>query len=182
MTKSVRLMARLFGWSGAPRPPKQSRYVRLGAGQGRALQTGRRSGAACGRAGCTALQLSVASGLRRLSRRGFMVLCMNSRFDNNETLLRFETIALDVKEGVAFLRQPGRYHQGRSVRPQWRRLDHELLSGRGREWPSYCQGAGKLTQCGNELSGLRAPSGIVFADAHRASRSDHARPQSLDRR
>jgi hypothetical protein len=43
-----------------------------------------------------------------LSRRGFMVLCMNTRFTNNEMLVRFEEFALDVKAGVQFLRtQPG---------------------------------------------------------------------------
>src|SRR4051812_45210253 len=42
------------------------------------------------------------------SRRGFMVLCMNSRFDNNEVRVVWETIALDVKAGVEYLkRQPG---------------------------------------------------------------------------
>jgi len=45
---------------------------------------------------------------RELSRRGFLVLCMNTRFTNNEALVRFERIALDVKAGVQFLRaQPG---------------------------------------------------------------------------
>ena len=34
------------------------------------------------------------------SRRGFAVLCMNSRFDNNEVRVVWETIALDVKAGV----------------------------------------------------------------------------------
>src|SRR5262245_42888404 len=43
-----------------------------------------------------------------LSQRGFMVLCMNPRFDNNEALVKWETIALDVRSGVNFLRrQPG---------------------------------------------------------------------------
>ena len=43
-----------------------------------------------------------------LSRRGFMMLCVNTRFTNNEELVRFEDIALDVKAAVQFLRkQPG---------------------------------------------------------------------------
>src|ERR687891_359095 len=43
-----------------------------------------------------------------LSRRGFAVLCMNPRSDNNEALVRFETIPLDVRAGVQWLRnQPG---------------------------------------------------------------------------
>ena len=43
-----------------------------------------------------------------LSKRGFLVLTMNSRFDNNEAAVIWEVIALDVKQGVEFLRrQPG---------------------------------------------------------------------------
>lgn len=50
------------------------------------------------------------SGLEctELSKRGFMVLCLNTRFDNNEAEMLFETMALDVKQGVDFLKkQPG---------------------------------------------------------------------------
>src|SRR6185295_14968318 len=43
-------------------------------------------------------------GCTQLSQRGFMVLCMNSRFDNNEALVDWELIALDVKRGVDYLR------------------------------------------------------------------------------
>ena len=39
-----------------------------------------------------------------LSKRGFLFLCMNPRSDNNEALLRWETIPLDVKAGVEFLK------------------------------------------------------------------------------
>src|SRR5262245_33456378 len=47
-------------------------------------------------------------GCTELSKRGFLVLCMNPRFDNNEAAVRWEDIALDVLSGVNFLRQqPG---------------------------------------------------------------------------
>jgi pimeloyl-ACP methyl ester carboxylesterase len=101
-----------------------------------------------------------------LSRRGFMVLCMNSRFDNNETLVRFETIALDVKEGVGFLRAQAGItkvvlfgHSGGGATLSF----YQAVAENG---PSYCQGAGKLTPCGDELAGLPRADGIVFADAH----------------
>src|ERR1700761_9403584 len=43
-----------------------------------------------------------------LSKRGFEVMCLNSRYDNNEILLRFEPIALDIKAAIEYLRkQPG---------------------------------------------------------------------------
>jgi len=43
-----------------------------------------------------------------LATRGFVVLAMNPRSDNNEAAVMFEDNALDVKSGVEFLRrQPG---------------------------------------------------------------------------
>ena len=39
-----------------------------------------------------------------LSQRGFTVLCMNSRFDNNEALVDWELIAQDVGVGVDYLK------------------------------------------------------------------------------
>jgi hypothetical protein len=39
-----------------------------------------------------------------LSRRGFLMLCMNTRYENNEAAVDFEKLPLDVKAGVEFLR------------------------------------------------------------------------------
>src|SRR5437763_161135 len=45
---------------------------------------------------------------RELSRRGFVMLCMNTRYENNEAQVNFEKLPLDVKAGLEFLhRQPG---------------------------------------------------------------------------
>ena len=45
---------------------------------------------------------------RELSSRGFMVLAVNPRSDNNEAAVNFEANALDIKSGIEFLRkQPG---------------------------------------------------------------------------
>src|SRR3954469_7174483 len=40
-----------------------------------------------------------------LSKRGFLVLGMNPRSDNNETIVDFEANALDIKSGIEFLRR-----------------------------------------------------------------------------
>src|SRR5215210_4945003 len=40
-----------------------------------------------------------------LSRRGFLMLCMNTRYENNEILVDFEKLPLDVKAGVDILRR-----------------------------------------------------------------------------
>jgi hypothetical protein len=102
----------------------------------------------------------------QFSRRGYMVLCMNTRFDNNENQVRFETMALDVGAGVRFLRsQPG--------------ISTVLLFGHSGGGPTtsfyqavaengiaFCQDPRKFTQCGSELAGLLRADGLILADAH----------------
>jgi hypothetical protein len=44
------------------------------------------------------------AGCTQLSQRGLMVLCLNSRFDNNEALVDWELIAQDVARGVNYLK------------------------------------------------------------------------------
>ena len=101
-----------------------------------------------------------------LSKRGFLVLGMNPRSDNNETIVDFESNALDIKSGMEFLRrQPG--------------ITKVLLFGHSGGGPatsfyqavaesgiSYCQGPAKIVECGNNLAGLPKADGIVFMDAH----------------
>src|SRR6185369_10179341 len=101
-----------------------------------------------------------------LSQRGFLVLCMNPRSDNNEALVRWETIPLDVKAGMEFLKkQPG--------------ITKILLWGFSGGGPtttfyqnvaengvSQCQGPNKLVQCGDELAGLPKADGLILVDAH----------------
>lgn len=101
-----------------------------------------------------------------LSKRGFMVLCMNPRFDNNEALVRWEDIALDMKSGMDFLRkQPGITkvllwgHSGGGPTMSF----YEAVAENG---PSYCQGQKKLVECGNNLSGLTRADGLILVDAH----------------
>ena len=68
-----------------------------------------------------------------LSRRGFLMLCMNSRFENNEPAVDFEQLPLDVKTRRRVPAQAARHQQGRAVRPQRRRADHGALPGGGRK-------------------------------------------------
>jgi hypothetical protein len=105
-----------------------------------------------------------------LSQRGFTVLCMNSRFDNNETLVNFELLAQDVGVGVNYLKQT-------------LGMTHVILLGHSGGGPtttfyqavavngtSYCQGQDKLSECAssgaNSLAGLTPADGIVLLDAH----------------
>lgn len=101
-----------------------------------------------------------------LSKRGFLVLGMNSRFDNNEAAVEWEDIALDVKSGVEFLRQqPGItkviLYGGSGGGPTM--SFYQAVAENG---PAYCQGPSKLVECGNGLAGLPRADGIIFRDAH----------------
>ena len=101
-----------------------------------------------------------------LSKRGFAVLCMNPRSDNNEAAVRFETIPLDVRAGVQFLKgQPG---ITRVVLWGWSGggATMTLYQSVAENGVSVCQGAGKLVQCGNELAGLPPADGLILVDAH----------------
>jgi hypothetical protein len=111
---------------------------------------------------------NVMAGLatRELSQRGFMVLAMNPRFDNNEAAVRWEEIALDVKAGVEFLRkQPGIRsivlwgHSGGGATMTF----YQNVAENG---PKVCQGPNKLVQCGSELAGLPRADGVILIDAH----------------
>jgi pimeloyl-ACP methyl ester carboxylesterase len=103
---------------------------------------------------------------RELSRRGFLVLAMNPRFENNESAVIWDEIALDIKSGVEFMRrQPGIAkvvlfgHSGGGTSMSY----YQAVAEKG---PMICQGTGKLVPCGNVLAGLPPGDGVVFMDAH----------------
>lgn len=105
-------------------------------------------------------------GARELSKRGFLVLAMNPRFENSEAAVMWEDIALDVKSGVEFLRkQPGIAkvilfgHSGGGATMTF----YQAVAEKG---PSYCQGPNKLSACKDALAGLPAADGVVLMDAH----------------
>src|SRR5258705_514166 len=100
-------------------------------------------------------------GCTQLSQRGLMVLCMNSRFDNNEALVDWELIALDVKRGVDYLRNTQKIskvilfgHSGGGPTTTY----YQAVAEKG---PSYCQGPNKLTQC--DSSGPNSVAGLTPA-------------------
>jgi dienelactone hydrolase len=83
-----------------------------------------------------------------LARRGFLVLAMNSRFDNNEASVLWEQIALDVKTGVEFLKRQGGVrtvvlfgHSGGAATLSF----YQAVAEKG---TAYCDAPGKLTVCG----------------------------------
>ena len=103
---------------------------------------------------------------RELSRRGFLVLALNPRFENNEAAVIWDEIALDIKSGVEFMhKQPGIAkvvlfgHSGGGTSMSY----YQAVAEKG---PAICQGAEKLMPCGSMLAGLPPGDGVVFMDAH----------------
>jgi pimeloyl-ACP methyl ester carboxylesterase len=101
-----------------------------------------------------------------LSRRGMMVLCMNSRFENAEEQVAFERLPLDVKAGVTYLRRQAGITKVILFAHSGGGPLMALYQAVAENGTAYCKGAHKLTECGDDLAGLPPADGIVFADAH----------------
>jgi hypothetical protein len=101
------------------------------------------------------------------ARRGFIVLCMNSRFENSEASVKWEAIPLDVAGGVNHLKKllgaNGKIilfgHSCGAVTMSFYQAVAEI-------GPTVCQGANKLVQCGDDLKGLTPVNGIIISDGH----------------
>jgi hypothetical protein len=107
-----------------------------------------------------------APATRELSRRGFLVLAVNPRSDNNEAIVDFEANALDVKSAVEFLRkQPGITkvllwgHSGGGPATSF----YQAVAEQG---TSYCNDPRKLSPCNDSLAGLPTADGLILVDAH----------------
>ena len=104
---------------------------------------------------------------RELPPRGFVVLGMNPRCDNNEAACApWENNALDVKSGVNYLRAlPGITkvillgHSGGGPTMTF----YEAVAEKG---VAFCQLPGKLIKCSNSLAGLPPVDGVILMDAH----------------
>ena len=109
-----------------------------------------------------------------LSRRGIAVLCLNTRFENNEAGVEFEKIPLDVKAGVEYMKRQGIAkvilfgHSGGGATTTF----YQAVAEAG---PSYCQAPSKLTSCDNSLAGLPRADGILLMDAHPSNASNALR-------
>src|SRR5689334_7672072 len=102
---------------------------------------------------------------KELAKRGFLALCWNTRFQNNEASVRWEDIAFDVKTTVDYVRSlPGITkvvllgHSGGSPLMSY----YEAVAEAG---PNWCKGPDKLIQCTANMD-FKPADGIVFPDAH----------------
>ncbi len=103
---------------------------------------------------------------REFSKRGFMVLCMNSRFENNESIVNWELIPLDVAQGVNYLKNTQHMtkiilygNSGGGVTMAF----YQAVAENG---PAVCRGSNNLVQCGDDLAGLLPADGIILSDGH----------------
>src|SRR5947208_4412086 len=104
---------------------------------------------------------------KELPARGFVVLGMNPRCDNNEAACApWENNALDVKSGVNYLRKlPGITkvvllgHSGGGPTMTF----YQAVAEKG---VAFCQQPGKLMRCSSALAGLPRADGVILMDAH----------------
>jgi hypothetical protein len=101
-----------------------------------------------------------------LVKRGFYVLCMNGRSDNNEALDYWNDLPLDVATGMKYLKEtvkPAKIllYGGSGGAPLMTFYQNVAQNG-----SAVCQGANKLIPCTNELAGLPSADGIILRDAH----------------
>lgn len=102
---------------------------------------------------------------KELAKRGYLALCWNTRFVNNEAAVRWEDIAFDVKTTVDYVRSlPGITkvvllgHSGGSPLMSY----YEAVAEAG---PNWCKGPDKILQCSGAMD-FKPADGIVFPDAH----------------
>ncbi len=97
--------------------------------------------------------------------RGFMALCLNTRYFNNETAIRWETIILDIRAGINFIKtQPG-ITKVVLLGPSGGGPLVTFYQNVAENGPSVCQGSNKLVECDTKtLTGLPRADGIILND------------------
>jgi len=100
------------------------------------------------------------------AKRGFMVLCMNSRFINNEAQVAWEQIPLDVATGMNQLRNVQHMSKVVLYGNSGGGVTMSFYQAVAENGPSVCQGPRKLVQCDSTLTGLTPADGIILSDGH----------------
>ena len=104
---------------------------------------------------------------KELPARGFVVLGMNPRCDNNEAACApWENNALDLRQGINYLRSQAGItkvvllgHSGGGPTMTF----YQAVAESG---VAFCQQSGKLIKCSNALAGLPRADGVILMDAH----------------
>ena len=103
---------------------------------------------------------------REMAQRGFLGVCFNTRFINNEAAVRSEEITLDVKAAVDFARAQAGItkvillgHSGGSP-------VMSLYQAMAENGNSYCAKPERLTKCAGDIPALTPADGLIYPDAH----------------
>ena len=88
------------------------------------------------------------------AKRGFVALCMNSRFVNNESVVDWEQIPLDVAAGVKYLKETQKVQKVVLYGNSGGGVTMSFYQAVAENGPSVCKGPGKLMQCGDNLANL----------------------------
>jgi pimeloyl-ACP methyl ester carboxylesterase len=101
-----------------------------------------------------------------MSKRGFAVMCVNGRADNNEALDRWNDLPLDAALGMRYLRETVKVekvilfaHSGGGPLLSY----YQAVAENG---PAICSDARKLSACDDSLKDIPPADGMVFFDAH----------------
>lgn len=105
-------------------------------------------------------------GNAELAKRGFMVLGMNPRSDNNEASVNFEEIALDIKQGVEFLRKQSGIEKVILIGFSGGGPSTTFYQATAEKGVVFCQDPNKLTRCPDTLANLPKADGMLLLDAH----------------
>ncbi len=107
---------------------------------------------------------------KELSKRGHMVLGLNPRSDNNEAAVDWDTIALDVRQGVRFLRAQEGIEKVVLIAHSGGGPTMSFYQAVAENGPDYCSSEDKVLPCSPETLAGFEPSdrgdAIVFIDAH----------------
>jgi hypothetical protein len=100
------------------------------------------------------------------AKRGYAVLCVAGRSDNNEALDTWNELPLDAALGMRYLREQMKLpkvllfaHSGGAPLLSY----YQAVAEDG---PGFCQDKRRMIPCGDDLKGLPPADGMVFFDAH----------------
>jgi hypothetical protein len=104
-----------------------------------------------------------------LANRGFGTLGIRTRFGNSEAAVNWELIALDIRNGMRFLKDVKGHTHVILIGHSGGGPSTSYFQAVAENGPSYCKGRDKLTECpftGAEFTPADRANGIVFTDAH----------------
>ena len=91
---------------------------------------------------------------------------MNSRFENNESIVNWELIPLDVAQGVNHLKNVQHMSKVILYGNSGGGVTMSFYQAVAENGPAICQGPNKLVSCDNSIAGLTPSDGIILSDGH----------------